>query len=317
MKSRRLGLIALAGAALGGSVVMTRFGLREIPAYTLIALRMIVATGAFAVAIAVLRPPLPRGRRTFIDIGVIGLISTAVPLLVFTLSLQYMSSGVLTLFIALIPMFTGLMAHGLLTQEKLTPAKLTGLLVAFGGVVVLLVSGTSGLSAGSGALDIRGPALALTGVLIGSFATVYTRRQVSHVNVVSLSAGQTVVAAIVLAPLGFAVGRPSFATISSEAWLAVGYTGLIGSFLAFLIIFQLIRQFGATSSAVVTYLMPLVAGLFGALLLDEVITLPLAIGAVLILLGVVLAERTPLPRPAPAAVTSQAEDLRKDPCLMC
>ena len=247
----------------------------------------------------------------------IGLISTALPLLVFTLSLQYMSSGVLTVFVALIPMFTGLMAHLLLTQEKLNTAKLAGLLVAFGGVVVLLVSGTTGLSTGAGALDVRGPVLALSGVLIGSFGTVYTRRQVRHVNVVSLSAGQTLVAALVLAPLGLGVGAPSLPTISRQAWIAVGYTGLIGSFLAFLIIFQLIRQFGATSSALVTYIMPLVAGLFGALLLDEVITLPLAIGAVLILLGVLLAERAAAPSPAPAVVAPPVDELRKDPCLMC
>lgn len=317
MIQNRLTLISFAGMALGGSVVMTRFGLREIPAFTLIALRLLLATAAFALALAVLRPPLPRGTRTLADIALIGLINTALPLIAFTLALQYLSSGVLTLFIALVPMVTGLMAHVWLAQERLTAAKLGGLAIAFGGVVFLLLTGTNGLSATQSALDIRGPALCLIGVVLGSFAAVYTRRQLRHVHVVSLSAGQTGVAALVLAPLGLILSRPNLGSISGQGWLSVGYTGLIGSFFAFMLIFQLIRQFGATSSAVVTYLMPPVSGLLGALLLNEVVTLPLAVGAIVILLGVYVSERAAPARPAPPVAPAPADDLRRDPCLMC
>ena len=317
MNPKRLGLVSLAGLALSGSVVMTRLGLQELPAFTLIALRLLVATAAFAIAIAVLRPPLPRGARTMLDVALIGLISTALPLIAFTLALQYMSSGVLTLFIALFPLVTGLMAHLLLAQEKLTAAKLGGLGVAFGGVLYLLLTGTSGLSSSRVVLDIRGPLLSLTGVVIGSFATVYTRRQLTHVNVVSVSAGQTVVAAAFVAPLALASAPLKLTTISGVGWLAVGYTGLIGSFIAFMLIFQLIREYGATSSAVVTYLMPPMSGVLGAVILKEVITLPLVIGAILIFLGVFFAERGAPPRPIPAAEPTPQDDLRRDPCLMC
>ena len=57
--------MGLAGAALGGSVVMTWIGLSEIPVFTVIALRMSLASLAFAVGLAALRPPLPTRRRTW------------------------------------------------------------------------------------------------------------------------------------------------------------------------------------------------------------------------------------------------------------
>jgi len=152
----------------------------------------------------------------------------------------------------------------------------------------LLLTGTSGLPT---VLDLRGPVLALSAVLLSSFATVYARRQLGQANVISLTAFQTFVAALVLVPLGLFLARTDLTTVSPTGWLAVAYTGLVGSVLAFLAFFQLIREFGATSAAETTYLTPPVSGLLGVLLLDEVISGTLVFGATLILLGVYVAER--------------------------
>jgi len=287
---RRLGLMGLAGVTLGGSVVVSRVGLGEMPVFTLIALRLTLAAGAFAIILAILRPPLPVGRRMWTDIALVGVLNTALPLTAFTLALQYMSSGVIALFLALIPLATGLMAHVGLAQERLTLQKLAGLALAFCGVVVLLLTGTSGLPT---VLDARGPVLALAAILLSSFATVYTRRQLGQADVLSLTAFQTFVAALVLVPLGLFLARTELSTISLTGWLAVAYTGLVGSVLAFLVFFQLIREFGATSAAETTYLTPPVSGLLGVLLLNEVISGTLVLGAILIMLGVYVAERQP------------------------
>lgn len=297
MNARRLGLIGLAGITLGGSIVMTRVGLRELPVFSLITLRMTLASVAFGIGLVVLRPPIPSGARMWVDIVVVGIVNTALPLTAFTLALQFMSSGVIALFVALIPLSTGLMAHLGLAEEKLSLQKLGGLLLAFGGVLVLLITGTSGLRT---PLDVRGPLLSVGGVLLSSFATVYIRRQLGRVDVLSLTAFQTFVAALVLIPVGLAMNRIDLANLSTTGWVVVAYTGLVGSVLAFLLFFQLIREFGATSAAETTYLTPPVSGLLGVLLLDELISSELILGAALILLGVYLAERAPARAPAPA-----------------
>ena len=63
--------------------------------------------------------------------------------------------------------------------------------------------------------------------------------------------------------------------------------------------------------------MPPMSGVLGAVILKEVITLPLVLGAILIFLGVFFAERGPPQRPAPAAEPPLEDYLRRDPCLMC
>lgn len=295
--------MGLAGVTLGGSVVASRVGLREMPVFTLIALRLTLAAGAFAIILAILRPPLPVGARMWMDITLVGLLNTALPLTAFTLALQYMSSGVIALFLALIPLSTGLMAHVGLAQEKLTLQKLGGLVLAFSGVLVLLLTGTSGLPT---VLDPRGPVLSLSAVVLSSFATVYARRQLGQANVITLTAVQTFVAALVLVPLGLYLARTDLTAVGTTGWLAVAYTGLVGSVIAFLAFFQLIREFGATSAAETTYLTPPVSGLLGVLLLDELISRALVFGAALILLGVFLAERVPHPGAAKSGPSGAA-----------
>jgi drug/metabolite transporter (DMT)-like permease len=282
--------MGLAGATLGGSVVMTRVGLGEMPAFGFIALRMSLATLAFAIGLAVFRPPPPEGRRMWVDIALIGVLNTAVPLTLFTLSLQYMSSGVVALFVALVPLSTGLMAHLSLPQERLSRRRLGGLLLAFAGVGVLLLTGTTGLPT---RMDPRGPALGLSGVLLSSFATVYARRHLQRAPVVTLTAIQTFVAAVILIPAGLLTSPIDLRAISPTGWTAVAFTGLIGSGLAFLLFFQLIREFGATTASESTYLAPPIAGALGVLLLDEVVSPALLSGAMLILVGVYLSEGGP------------------------
>jgi drug/metabolite transporter (DMT)-like permease len=78
------------------------------------------------------------------------------------------------------------------------------------------------------------------------------------------------------------------AAIPPMGWLVIVYTALLGSYLGYLILFVLIKRYGATSGALPGYVIPVVAALGGALLLGEIITVPLVFGASLVLLGVFL-----------------------------
>ena len=109
-------------------------------------------------------------------------VTQGLPLLAFTIALQFISSGVLTIFIALIPLVTGLMAHVWLNQERLGFAKAGGLAVAFGGVLLLVATRTTGLTAGASGADVRGYGLALAGALVIAASVVYTRRRLRHVE---------------------------------------------------------------------------------------------------------------------------------------
>jgi drug/metabolite transporter (DMT)-like permease len=290
-KGSRNGMVLLAGLAFGTSVVMSRIGLYEIPPLWLVLLRLATATAGFAVVLAVLRRSLPRTLRQWRDIILVGICNVGVPLVAFTLSLQFISSGVLTILLALIPLFTGLLAHFWLAQEKLSRYKLMGLILSLAGVLFLLATRTTGIQGNGAGIDLRGYGLALAGTLSTAFAAVYTRLRLHSVDVVTLTAGQMAAGAVVVMPFALLLSDVNFAAVSWRGWSAVVYCGLIGSCLAFLLMFSLIQRFGATSGALPGYVVPVVSILLGAILLGEVVSGSLLVGAGVTLAGVFLANR--------------------------
>ncbi len=101
-----------------------------------------------------------------------------------------------------------------------------------------------------------------------------------------VAAGQTMVAAAVMAPVALAVDRPFDLTLEAKtvfAWLALG---LLASALAYLLFFWLIRRITATQVSMVTYLIPVTALFLGVLVLDERLGMNSFAGLGVIILGV-------------------------------
>lgn len=287
----RIVLILLTGLALGSSVVVVRVGLVEIQPLPLAVLRLTVASLAFIITLRLLRREMPRDPRTLFDIALVGMANTAFPLLAFTVALQFLSSGVLTIYLALIPLFTALMAHVWLEQERLTLLKIAGLVVSFGGVIFLLITRTTGLVASVAGQDIIAQILVLGGVLAVAAATVYTRLRLRGADALMVAALQTVVAWLAVSLFAVFFSTIDLGEITWRGWTAVVYTAIVGSFVGFFLLFYLIRRYGATASALPSYVMPAVSAFLGVLILGEIITLPLVVGAVLILAGVFLTSR--------------------------
>lgn len=270
---------------------MTRLGITEIPPLSLVELRLAVATLAFLVTLIAFKRKLPREPRTLMDIAVVGITNMGVPLMAFTIALKFISSAVLTVFITMIPLFTGLMAHVWLPQERLNRIKAAGMVLAFAGVIYLLITRTTGLAESAPQLDIRGQILGLGGAVVAAAAGVYTRLRLRRVDIVVVTAGQMAVGLLAVAPVALALSNLDLSAITWRGWVAVTYTGIVGSFVAFLLIFYMIQRFGATAGALPAFIMPAVAAVLGTFILGEVITVPLILGAGLILSGVFMATR--------------------------
>ncbi|MBI2845232.1 MAG: DMT family transporter [Chloroflexi bacterium] len=287
----RLVIILVTGLALGSSVVMLRLGLTEISPLVQVALRLVVSTAAFVLTMILLRRKWPRERDRLLDIGLVGITNTAVPIIAFTIAAQFISSAVLAIYLATIPLFTAVLAHLWLAQERLTGIKLAGLLLAFAGVIFLLITRTTGLVGSGAAGDVRAQVLVLGGVVAIAVASVYTRRRLQGVDALTVSALQTIVAGIVVVPVALSLDPVNLMAIGLRGWLSVLYTGIVGSFFGFFLLFYMIRRYGATTSTLPSYVMPAVSAYLGVLVLGEIVTPSLLGGAGLILAGVFLASR--------------------------
>lgn len=286
--------ILVLGFLVGTSMVATRFSVGQFEPFTYISLRFLIAAPAFLVLLGIRRRKMDRlpTRSLWVHSAVLGVFGTAVPTVSVVMSMQYLSSGLTAVLLTTIPALTVLMAHFFLRDEKLNLTRGLGVLLALAGAVLLAARNETGLAeAGEG--NVIGYAYALAGMLALSTMTVYVRKFMQNLPSLQVASGRVVTAAVVMFPValltdGFALDR---SVIDAYGWFALLYSTLMATFFGMILEVSNIQRFGASTSSIVSYLIPIVAGFGGVLLLGERITVGILIGISLILGGIFLINR--------------------------
>jgi drug/metabolite transporter (DMT)-like permease len=126
---------------------------------------------------------------------------------------------------------------------------------------------------------------------------VWTRRFLRGAGTVGVAAGQVQIGFVVTAVLAMVVERPDPGALPLDGWAAIGWLGIVASGLAPILFFRLIGRWGASRTAVVNYLIPVVGVGLGAALLGEHLPLSAILGGVVVIAGVTLASASlPLER---------------------
>jgi drug/metabolite transporter (DMT)-like permease len=249
----------------GGSFFFAKVAVEDLPPLTLACSRVAVAAAILAVPILVRGEsfvPLARAWPAFL---VLGLLNCAIPFSLLFWGQTRISSSLASILNATTPIFTVLVAQVAAPDEKLTLAKLVGVIAGLLGVAVML--GSDAL-AGIGA-DIWAQLACLAAAISYAFAAVYGRR-LAALPAGSVATGQLIAAAIVLAPSAAFLDRPW--TTARPSWAAVGaLLGLaaLSTALAYVIYFRLLARAGATNLSIVTFLIPVSATLLGTIVLGE------------------------------------------------
>ena len=252
----------------GGSYFLTGFVLLELPPLTVAALRI----GIAAVLLHLLRPvlgfDLPWTAAVWTPFLVMGLLNNAIPFSLIAWSQTEIASGLASILNATTPMLTALVAHALTRNEKLTPVKVLGIAAGFIGVVVL-IGGDALVQALSG--SVLGQMACLGAALSYAFAAVFGRRFAAMgVKPITIAAGQLTCGGLLLLPVALWVEQPwTLAAVSAETWGAMFCIAALSTALAYIIYFRILALAGAVNSLLVTFLMPPVAIVLGAVFLGE------------------------------------------------
>jgi drug/metabolite transporter (DMT)-like permease len=214
---------------------------------------------------------------------VVGILSSALPFLLWAYAALSLSAGLLSVLNATAPMF-GALCAAVVLHERLSGRRVAGLVVGVVGVALVT------RPAGDAALHYP----AIVGALVACFSyglvATYIRRWASHVPSRSMAAGSQLAAGILLTPL--IPLWPPMATPTLLVIASVLALGLVCSGIAYLLYFRLIADIGATGALTVTYLIPVFGVLWGVLFLGETVSLPMLAGAALVVLGTVVVLRT-------------------------
>lgn len=284
--------ILIQGIMFGTTLVASRFSVGQYSPTTYIWLRLALASLAhlsFYLG-ASRRYPWPRDLETWKRAAVLGVFGTALPMTLIVLSLQYQSSGVTAILITANPALTVLFAHYFLPDERLNGYKSIGIAMAFSGALLLAVRGETGLAQGE-PVKLWGYLLVFLALIAVSTTTVYARRTLVKANTFDVASIRMFTATLAVMPVSIIFVGLDLGSVDRQGVFALGYAALIGTFLGTWLGFFIIQRFGATASSLVSYIIPIVAGLTGWLLLDEHITLTMLIGVLFVLGGIALLNR--------------------------
>ena len=297
MKRRDIFDLLLLGALWGASFLFQRVAAPAFGALPLAAVRIAVA--------ALILLPLLAWRGGLADITrrpgaflMLGAVNTAIPFALFAWAVLTITAGVAAILNATAPMFGALVAWAWL-RERPAALQALGLVIGFGGVL-WLVSARAGLDV-EGA---RAPIMAgLAACLCYGIAANYARRSFANVSPLAMATCSQLGATLLLAPLA-AWAWPAV-TPGARDWVAALILGVFCTGIAYLLFFRLLTRVGVVRAMTVTFLVPAFAMLWGALFLDERVTLTMLAGCAVILLGTALASGL-LRRPAAAESTGTA-----------
>ncbi len=255
--------------------------------YEVTLVRSVVA-GIAVLAYLLARRRVRKPDRVTISVGVVmGVTSLATPFILGTIALQYASAGFVSLPAALIPLLTAALAHVLLPGERLSRAKVGGLVIALVGVVVLL-AGDAGI--GGGGRPVFAGILGLTSSVAIAFGSICAKRFAGRYDPLDVSWVQFVAGASVIAVAALAAGEGVSAG-PAAAWPELILLGLVGTFLPAALYFWLLRYVTATYASVIGYVVPIFSVVLGIRLLDERLETGILVGGLLIMTGVIITDR--------------------------
>lgn len=286
-----LPFILLVGTIYGSNMVVARFSLGQYAPLTLVSLRMLIAGLIYLIFYTIRRDRcLPKDRGLWAKAGLSGILSTAIPLSGFIAAMQYISSGMTGLLDTLVPVWVTLLAH-FLVSEKMTYGRALGTLIAFAGTGMLYMHGESGV-AEFGRADWRGYAFAGIAILSSAIGIIYGRRYLRDYDVVDVSAMRMIVAAIVMLPAAWLINGFDLSKVTIVGVGTLFYLATVGTFVAFLLDFYILKRFGAVPASQSIYIIPVAAITFGALILREQVSLTMLLGMAIIFVGLILVNRS-------------------------
>jgi drug/metabolite transporter (DMT)-like permease len=249
-------------------------------------------SGLCALAVArALGARLPRTRRDWAAVAVLGILGNAVYLGCTYIALRHLASGVGAIVASTNPLTLALVAPWLL-HEPLTRSKIAGMLLGFGGVVWIMIVRT-----GSGSADPADVAIAFVGVLGSVASTIVFKRWCAALDLRAVNALQLFAAGIVLLPLAIAFEGKPHAVWSWQLVVSFWYVVLVMSLGASLLWFWLLTHGEASRVTAYYFLTPVFGLALAALLLREPVGVRDLGGLVAIALGISVVQRA---SPAPA-----------------
>jgi drug/metabolite transporter (DMT)-like permease len=280
MSAKNWGLLLLLALLWGSSFFFYKILVATLPPVTVVLGRVGIAAVAMNLWLLVSgqKMPLSDGRwRRFL---LLGFLNNVLPFILIAWGETRITSGMASILNATTPIFMVAVAHWGTEDEKLSWGKVAGIVLGIAGVMVLV--GSDAFGGGSyvwGELAVVGASCAY------GFGGVYSRRFKDLPPLVAAT-GQVSGGAVILLPLSLLIDQPwRLPMPDADVWAALLAIALVNTALAYFVYYRMLAGAGVTYISLVTFLIPVIALMLGAIFLDERVTVQALAGMAVITLG--------------------------------
>jgi drug/metabolite transporter (DMT)-like permease len=274
-------LIATLALAWGSNFLWIKISLEAFSPIQLTVARIIIGVLVLLAIITLRREKLPRDRRTWGHLVVAAVVGNLCPYLLFALGETRVDSGIAGSLNATTPLWTLLLVFAFRQSRTLNLLQVAGLALGFMGCLLIFTPWHAG------SIDGVGAGYCMLAALGYAISYLYLSRFLTprHLTPTVLTTGQLIAASVLIVAL-LPADRAGAPTWSPRPCLAVAVLGVVGTGLAYVVNYALIRTEGAVGASVVTYLIPVASLALGFLVLGESVPVLSLVGVVVILVGV-------------------------------
>jgi len=293
----------LLGLIWGGSFLAIKIVVQDMSPTVLLLFRSISGFVALAVIVLAMRRPLFgagwRGR--LVGFAIMAVTNAVIPWVAIGWGEERISSGLASILNSTTTLWTAVLIYWVVPTERPSFINYMGVIVGFAGVVVLVYPelATHGISG-----DVLGALAVVVASLSYAINALHQRRKMRDVSIFEISLGQ--LAASVLFAIPLAAPSLPYVHFHALSLVAVIALGAVGTGFAYTLYYYVMNTLGAVRAAGVTYVVPVTAVFWGALLLHEEVNATVIAGMIVILAGILLVSYRRVRRDEPAVERDSA-----------
>lgn len=281
------------------SWIFIKIGVRDFPPFLFAGIRCILSAGVlFAYAKVAGVPMRLQTVSTWINF-LIGMCFFGIPFMAIFTGEKTVDASVAAVVFGCSPIFTVTMAR-IFLGERLTRTRVFAVLIGLCGITYLYLPAIAetGIKANWGLL------LILAGCVCGSCGTILAKRKLRHESAATSLPNQMILVGPVILAASLLTESRDGINLSGSFVFSLLYLSLLSSGLAYVLYFWMLKHMPIAQLVYIDFIFPILSIIFGRVILDEPVSSRLAIAALLIVTGGILATRgryASVPEREPAA----------------
>lgn len=294
MNSKQLTMFGVLTVLWGASFLWINIAVQEVGPLMLATFRLFFGLCTLFFMVAIEKPKFSIGKKTWISFIYLGLLQMVIPWTLIFWAQQYIESTIAAVLDSMVPLFTILFAHIFLSDDRMTPNRIAGVILGFIGVLVLIHQDLIQLILTGNLIsehNLMGQIAVLLATVSYGGGNVYARAKFRNVTHLPQAFFPTLFAFLIMLSIMPFAESSFILPMRTGTWVAIVWLGILGAGVAWKMFYVLLHDIGPTRASMVAYTIPIVGVTLGVVFLHESLGWSLLGGTLIIISGVWLANK--------------------------